>query len=204
MDGFPIGLTSVLSGATRSQLQRWKRKGLIVPEVRPKRPPLWSLRDIVALRAIACLRAETSLQQISRAFQTLDLLHLQEHPAAYTFGTDGTTIFVQDPHSDKAIDLNRSIGSRTLFTFQEISTSFKNLHGQTVSPLHPPAPHISVDFGRIEGWPTIENTRVPFDTIANLVDGTTITVDDVEYYYPNVDAEAARGALQLQKLIEAA
>lgn len=204
MDGFPLGLTSVLTGATRSQLLRLRSKGLVVPEVRPERPPLWSLRDVVAVRTIAFLRGATSLQQISKAFDTLDLLDMQEHPSAYTFGTDGKTIFVQDPHSEDAIDLNRQVGSRTLFTFEQMSETFSTFRNQEVAPLRSPAPHIRVDFGCLGGWPTIENTRIPYDVIVNLVDNDTITADEVSLYYPNVTGEVARGAVHLQSLIDAA
>lgn len=204
MSGFPSGLTSVLTGMTESQLLRLREKGLIVPEVRPLRPPLWSLRDLVALRSIAFLRAEVSLQQIAKAFQTLDLIHMQDHPSVYKFGTDGRTIFVQEPGGDGAIDLNRQIGNHTVFTFEEMSKTFKNFKGEEVASFHNPSPHIEVDFGRMGGWPTVEGTRVPYDTIANLVDGDTITVEDIPFYYPNVSVEAARGAIQLRDRASAA
>ena len=62
---FPLNLTSKLTGVTPSQLRSWSRSGLLVPVIRAKRPPIYSFRDLVALRSIAFLRSEiTSLGEV--------------------------------------------------------------------------------------------------------------------------------------------
>ena len=91
---FPLNLASVLTGVTPDQLRRLRSKRIIVPEVRAERPPLYSLRDLTALRTIAYLRTGVSAQKIVKAFNNLDVLDMVEHPAAYRFGTDGETVYV--------------------------------------------------------------------------------------------------------------
>ncbi|WP_103061557.1 DUF433 domain-containing protein [Actinomyces qiguomingii] len=192
---FPLNLTSVLTGVTPSQLRSWRDKGLLVPEVKPKRPPLYSLRDLIALRSIARLRNEISLQKISAAFENLDVLDMAEHPSAYRFGTDGTTIFVEAPDDQGVYDILKCPGQKDMFTFEQLAEAFENFRGDKVVDLRRPAEHIEVDFGRMGGWPTIASTRIPYDTIAQVIDGEEITVDNISDYYPAVTAEAAADAV---------
>ena len=91
---FPIELAATLSGASRTQLNRWRSTGLLVPEIQAYRPPLYSFRDLVALRAVVFLRAETSLQRVRRAFANLPEMNFSEHPAEYKLATDGRTIVI--------------------------------------------------------------------------------------------------------------
>lgn len=62
-------MASYLSGATVDQLRRWARNKILVPEVNDHRPLFHSFCDIVAFRAVAKLRAFTSLQRISKALK---------------------------------------------------------------------------------------------------------------------------------------
>ncbi len=77
----------------------------------------------------------------------------------------------------------------------------ENFRGDEVSALFTPAEHLSVDFGRVGGWPLIEKTRIPYDTIANLVDDITVTAADVSYYYPGVSEEAALSAAKFHESV---
>lgn len=199
---YPLKLTSILTGATPHQLNSWRSKGLVVPEVRPYRPPLYSFRDIVALRSMVFLRSQVSLQKITRAFANLDLFDLTDHPSKYHFGTDGETIYVRWA-DDRAMDLVKRPGQSTLFTFEDVIRPFHNFRDQEVVPLDHPAEHIEVRYARMGGWPTIEGTRVPYDVVADLVDGVTITSEDVSDFYPGVSAEAARSALAFRDRVEA-
>ncbi|WCV10688.1 helix-turn-helix domain-containing protein [Corynebacterium silvaticum] len=92
--GYDISLTATLTGATVAQLQRWRRTGLLVPEASASRPVEYSFRDLVALRTIAKLRAQTSLQQIRKAFSSLSDFDMVDHPSKYQFATDGKTVKV--------------------------------------------------------------------------------------------------------------
>lgn len=146
---FSRKLTSVLTGATVSQLQGWARKGLIVPEVQKSRPPLYSFRDLVALRYIARLRQAVSLQKIGTAMQNLDVLDMTEHPSSYDFGTDGETIFVRDPDNGHAIDLVKKSLESTIFSFEDLSKEFVNFRGEKVVDFRHPSPNIEVDARRM-------------------------------------------------------
>ncbi|MBS6071726.1 MAG: DUF433 domain-containing protein [Actinomyces urogenitalis] len=199
---FPLNLTSVLTGVTPAQLHTWRAKGLIVPEVRPKRPPLYSMRDLIALRSIAKLRNEVSLQKISKAFANLNVLDMMDHPSAYRFGTDGTTIFVEGPDQD-VYDLVVHPGQRDMFTFEELTGTFLNFRGDTVVDFRRPERYLEVEPARMGGWPTIAGTRVPYDTVAQVIDGHEITVENIGDYYPGVSAEAALDAVAFDQKVRA-
>lgn len=206
---YPLKLTSVLTGATPSQLNRWRSSGLIVPEIRPKRPPLYSFRDLLLLRSIVFLRAQTSSQKIHRAFDNLSQavgfeagLDAVEHPSEYRFGWDGDTIFLgtRDGH---AVDILKRVGQQSVFDFQDMLQAFTNFREAPVPEFGRPGRHIELKPKRMGGWPTIEGTRVPYDDIARLVDFVTVLPEDVQDYYPSVSAEAARGAVEFAERVAA-
>ncbi len=85
-------MASYLSGATVDQLRRWARNKILVPEVNDHRPLFFSFCDIVAFRAVAKLRAFTSLQRISKALKPLKDQDFTGHLPAYRFGFDGRSI----------------------------------------------------------------------------------------------------------------
>jgi uncharacterized protein (DUF433 family) len=198
---FPLDLTSVLTGATPSQLRLWNRKGLVVPEARRERPPLYSFRDLVALRALVFLRKETSLQRITKAFMTLPILELTEHPSRYRFGTDGKTI-VAGLDDGSVVDLLRNPGQIDFFSFEDALRSFTNFKGADVPNFNRPGDHLEVEPGRMHGWPTIEDTRVPYNTVANLVDFRTVMPEEVAEFYPGVSADAALGAVEFDRRVK--
>lgn len=200
---FPLELTSVLSGATAHQLRLWRGRGILVPEVSRENPALYSYRDVVALRTIAFLRARTSMQNIGKAFDSMRLMQFTEHPATYKFGLSGTSIVFQTPEG-VTMDLSKNVGQMLLFTLEEIFEPYTNLNNETVVNFRRPKPHLEVDRGRLGGWPTIGSSRIAFDTIASLVDGETVGLEDVAYYYPNVSAAAAQDAIDFAGMVKAA
>lgn len=200
--GYPLPLTSVLSGATPSQLRGWRAKGLLVPEVKPYRPPMWSFRDIIALRAFALLRRDVSLQKITKALETLDMLEMTSHPSQYKFGTRDGIVFAKAVDDEQAIDLTSNIGNRTVFTFDELMEGFTSFKGKQIPDLRRPETHVEVELGRLGGWPTIQGTRVPYDAVTNLLEDGTVPLSDIGYYYPSVTQEAAASALRFQGLLD--
>ncbi|NED96429.1 DUF433 domain-containing protein [Phytoactinopolyspora alkaliphila] len=199
---FPQRLASVLTGATYAQLNRWRDKGLVIPEVRPYRPPLYSFRDLILLRSLVRLRASTSMQKVSKAFRNLDLVDLTEHPSEYKFGTDGKTVYA-GLNTGEAIDLTNKVGQIDFFTFEQLIERFKNFRDEEVVNFRHPSKHVEVKLQRMGGWPTISGTRVPYDTIADLVDYRTVFPKDVPHFYPTVSAEAAEDAVRFQQRVEA-
>lgn len=196
---YPEKMASVLSGLSRDQMRRLRTKGMVVPEVQSRRPPIYSFRDIVALRTVSYLRAKTSLQKLSAAWGNLDMLRLTQHPSEYRFGTDGKTIFVDT--SDGPIDLYERPGQINMFTFEEIIESFRGYRDREVPNLHHPHANVEIQLDRIGGQPAVEGTRVQSEFVASLVDYRTIFPEDVSGDFPEVTAEAARDAVNFHQQV---
>ncbi|MDR0958743.1 MAG: DUF433 domain-containing protein [Propionibacteriaceae bacterium] len=190
---FPIGVTSVLSGASISQLHRWRRTDLLVPEINAKRPPLYSFRDVVALRTVVRLRANTSLQKIRQAFGRLPEYDLTEHVSSYMFAVRGSSIAVQT--DEGWLDLVKNPGNFELYTLADIYAPFVTKQGTQVEDFRHPRPHLEVDARRAGGWPVLENTRIGYDVIASAVDNKTLHPEQVSRFYPGVSTAAARDAI---------
>lgn len=197
---FSVALTSVLSGASIRQLGYWRKTELLVPEVSSVgRPILYSFRDVLALRAVVKLHEEQSLQRIRKAFATLPHLDLTEHPAQYALVAEGSTIvLVRDDGVE--IDLVEKPGHAILATLSDIMDQFDTHRGEVVD-LRRPRPHLQVREQWLGGWPTIEGTRVPYDTVAELLSDGSIKPSDVAEFYPDVSAAAARDALDFARSV---
>lgn len=196
---FPEDLTATLTGATRPQLYRWRKDELLVPEVSPERPPLYSFRDVVALRTVVHLRSEISLQRIKRAFATLSDFELTDHPSAYQFASDGKSIAVWT--DEGFMDLVKNPGQVELFSLSQIFRPFTTHAGASVVDFQHPRENLSVDARLLGGWPAVIGTRVPYDVVARAVDGETLTADMVGDFYPGVTPEAARDALSFDEQV---
>lgn len=198
-------LTAKLTGASLAQLARFRAGGLLAPELQDGRTILYSFRDVIALRSLMWLRGDYSLQKIRRAIGNLDLAHLDvEHLSEVEFVKSGDSIFAHD--EEGFTDLVRSPGSREIQTFKlgDVFAPFKAYRGREVPDLLRPSEHLTVDPGRMAGIPVIDGTRIPFDTIAQLVDGRTIGAEDVRLYYPSVTPAAADDAVQFAESLRPA
>ena len=154
-------MASYLSGATVDQLRHWARKKILVPEVNDHRPLLYSFRDIVALRAVAKLRAFTSLQRISKALKTLKDQDFTDHLSAYRFGFDGRSIKLWT--DDELLDIDKNPGQFEMYTFEDIYKPFENFNHRLVPALLEPSPGITVNPSIMGGTPTVNGTRTSFD-----------------------------------------
>ena len=191
--GFPIELASVLSGASVYQLRRWRATGLVPPEANDYRPPLYSFRDIVVLRTVVRLRAETSLQKIRVAFRRMPEYDLTDHLSEYMFAVHGKSISVYtDEHW---LDLVTAPGQYELYTLGDIYEPFTTYRGVEVVDFRRPRPHLEVDARRVGGWPVLENTRIGYDTVARAIDNVTLFAADVARFYPGVTEAAALDAV---------
>lgn len=191
---FPVDLAAVLSGASVSQLHNWRRTDLLRPETQSN-PVLYSFRDVVALRVFVKLRSEVPLQRVRKALNRLKEWDLAEHPSAYQLLTDGGSIFLVE--EGRAVDLVRKPGQRVLLSLEDAFLPFDNLQGRHIVDFRRPRPRLEVREQRLGGWPTIADTRVPYDTVAKLVVGGIDPVD-VPRFYPTVSEQAARDAVDFQ------
>lgn len=195
---FPEDLTMALTGATAYQLRSWRKTGLLVPEVSPKKPPLYSFRDLVALRTVAHLRSSTSLQKVRKAFANLPEFDLTDHPSEYRFAIAGDSIAVWT--DEGFMDLVKSPGQYHIVSLADIYRPFRNRRNDQVVDFERPRPKLRVDARRLGGWPTIDGTRVPFDTVADAMSGDSpISSEDIRRFYPGVTPAAAVDALDFAR-----
>lgn len=197
---FPAELTSVLTGASMSQLSGWRTApALITPELQTRPRALYSFRDIVALRTFVRLRKDLSLQKIRFAMATLQDYDLTDHPSNYQLVTDSKTVFLVE--GERAMDLVKKKGQEVIASMADVFAPFTNYQGDEVVDFRQPRQHIEVREKRMGGWPTIAGTRVPYNTIALLLSDGTVPPEDAEFYYPNVSALAAMDATDFDNSI---
>ncbi len=198
---FPSRLTSKMSGATVHQLTYWRAQNILVPEIESEKSPyLYSFRDIIALRTFAWIRGDHSLQMIRRMFDTLGELDMVEHPSAYKIVKLGSSLGVQRDDG-VIIDVAKEPGQEVLGTLQNVFEEFEGFRGRHVDDLLHPRRGVEVNPDRLGGWPTIVGTRIPYDTIADLIADGSIPPESIANYYPGVTADAARDALSYQNSI---
>lgn len=201
---FDLKTASVLSGLTVHQLRAWSADGTLVPEFNDSRETRYSFRDIIAARSLGLLRKDFSAQAIKKAIRVLRRYNYQDHLAAYRIGHDGRVVLLEEPETGNIMNLSNQEGQYRIFRFGEIWEPYINFKGHQVPALAHPRPGLTVDPDRLGGWPTIGNSRIGYDHIAGLIDGDTITVDDIPYYYPSVSPEQAADALSLFEEVKAA
>ncbi|CAB0486477.1 MULTISPECIES: DUF433 domain-containing protein [Corynebacterium] len=198
--GYDISLTATLTGATVAQLQRWRTTGLLVPEASASRPVEYSFRDLVALRTIAKLRAQTSLQQIRKAFSSLSDFDMVDHPSKYQFATDGKTVKVWT--DDGFMDLSDTHkGQFEFYTLADIYKPFMNMNDKLVPDFRNPKPHLEVNPRCIGGYPTIKGSRIPYLDIAELYRSGELEPGEIEEFYPQVSDAAARDAVEFHTMV---
>lgn len=192
---FPVDLAAALTGASVGQLHNWRRTNFLHPEIRDN-PVRYSFRDIVALRTFVFLRSRIPLQRIRKAMTTMREWDLTEHPSAYMLITDGDSVFLAE--GERAVDLVRKPGQQTLLTLEDVFAPFVNLQGRSVVNFRRPRPRLELKEQQLGGWPTVADTRVPYDNVAKLVIGG-VAPTDVARFYPSVNAEAAADALDFHQ-----
>lgn len=198
---FPVPETSVLSGASVSQLNNWRRTGLFIPEIDATgRPLLYSFRDVIALRSVVKLRSVKSLQKIRKAFNNMPSLDLTEHPSEYSLIDTGASILVVKSDGE-GIDVLANPGQAQLANLEEIMSAFRTEDGKDVIDLRYPRARLEVREQRLGGWPTIQGTRVPFDVVANLIMDGSVAASEVALFYPSVTEEAALDALDFARSV---
>jgi uncharacterized protein (DUF433 family)/DNA-binding transcriptional MerR regulator len=193
-------LTAALGGVTIHQLRNWRTgtSPLLVPETSAKRPVRYSFRDLIAIRTCAALRTAFSLQKIRKAMADLQTMTDVEHLSEYQLVGDGSTIvWVTE---GEMVDVLKHPGQRLLITMKDVLGAFKGRTGAMVVPLHRPKPGVEIDPYTLGGFPIIQDTRIPYDTIAGLaLDG--LKPEDIRCLYPSVTDIGVEGAVALDRYI---
>jgi uncharacterized protein (DUF433 family)/DNA-binding transcriptional MerR regulator len=197
-------IASALSGATRSQLDYWRRQELLVPEVSATRPVLYSFRDLIALRTFVYLREKRPLQTIRKALNSLRDIGETEHLSQYRFVPQGRRgIALVHASGEGAVELVERPGHQvTVIALGDVLRSFP-LDSIEVPNLAHPRARISVNPAVRRGYPVVSGTRVGYDLVAGLVrDG--VPPEAVKDYYPGVTAAAARDAASFADYVDRA
>lgn len=197
---FPVEITSVLTGASVSQLAYWRQTGLLVPELQRTPRALYSFRDLMALRTVVHLRSGTSLQAIRRAFTQLEAMDLTEHPSRYRLVREGRSIVLVG--EGRHVDLVEAPGQETLATLSDVFAPFTTHQGRDVASFTRPRSHLEVREHRLGGWPTIEQTRVPYDVVSDLVADGSVRPEQVTHFYPSVPADAVADAVSFAEEVK--
>lgn len=196
---YSSALTAALSGASENQLANWRRgpNALLVPEYSDTGRVRYSFRDLLALRTVAKLRREVSLQKIRKAVTNLKNLDDFRHLSHYRLVATGDTIvWVQ---GDQAVDVVKRPGQQMLATMQDILGEFEGWTG-TVVPLERPKPGLRINPRVLGGFPVIDETRVPYDTVASLAaDG--LDSKAIRYFYPSVSDLGVSGAVAFDQYV---
>ena len=195
---FPIELASVLTGASVTQLRSWRYRGVLVPEVEGPAPRQrrYSFQDLMAGRMLAHVRRAASLQMIRKALARMPDYAFMDHLSNYRLAVFEDSIWIADEDGE-ALDLVKHPGHASLIPMVDIFNEFENFRGDHVVPFLRPRPNLVVSERRRHGWPTVNKTRVTFNAVANLVDGETVTLEEVGEYFPGVTLDGARDALSL-------
>ncbi|MEI6621175.1 MAG: DUF433 domain-containing protein [Actinomycetes bacterium] len=189
-------LAAALSGVTIAQLRYWRRRhadkpALLTPEFSYNNRVCYSFRDVIALRTVAYLREESSLQKVRRALSTLKSLGADSHLSEYKLVSTGNTIALLD-HED-AVDLVARPGQHLIAEMVDVLAPFTNIRGDEVPDFQRPRKNLVVDSETLSGFPVILGTRVPYDVVAELVDDG-VPPEEIKKYYPTVSVTAARDA----------
>ncbi|GAB3152820.1 hypothetical protein GCM10027290_44330 [Micromonospora sonneratiae] len=197
---YPEALTAALGGVTVHQLRRWRSGSspLLVPETSSTRPIQYSFRDLIAIRTVANLRTDFSLQKIRKALANLQDLTDVEHLANYRLLGDGRTIVWAT--EGEQVDILKQPGQRLLITMKDVLGEFEGWTGATIVPLRRPKAGVEIDPDVLQGFPVIESTRIPYSTVSGLVtDGLDLA--GIRYFYPSVDETGVTGAVEFDRYV---
>jgi uncharacterized protein (DUF433 family) len=155
---------------------------------------------LIAVRTFAALRRQFSLQKIRKAVANLHSLEDVDHLSNYQLVGDGSTIVWAT--GNEMVDILKRPGQQLLIEMRDVLGEFEGWQGARVVPLRRPKPGLEIDPDVLHGFPVIEDTRIPYDMIAELVsDG--LDAPAIRYFYPSVSATGVSGAIAFQEYVVA-
>jgi uncharacterized protein (DUF433 family)/DNA-binding transcriptional MerR regulator len=201
-------VAAALSGASLRQLSYWRSPRssegpLLAPTFHsPGARASYSFQDVVALRTFGYLRARgVPLQRVRKAIANLRDLGETSHLSSYRLIAVGKDVAWVSA-DDSAVDLTRLPGQQVIAEMVDILAAFSGLRHRDVVALHNPKPGVEVDPDVRGGYPVIEGTRVPYDLVVSLLDDG-VSETDVVNFYPSVPPNAARGAREFARYVDA-
>jgi uncharacterized protein (DUF433 family)/DNA-binding transcriptional MerR regulator len=193
-------LTAALGGVTVHQLRNWRSepRPLLIPEADHGRSVRYSFLDLLAVRTVGHLRTDYSLQKIRKAVANLHSFADVDHLGRFNLVGDGDTIvWCTD---EASIDLLKKPGQHLVVRMHSVLGEFDGWAGTKVVPLAHPKRGISIEGDVLDGFPVVERTRVPYETIAGLAkDG--LGNDNIRYFYPAVSDVGIRGAVEFDHYV---
>jgi uncharacterized protein (DUF433 family) len=192
-------LTAALGGVTEAQLAHWRRRPnpLLVPEHVSPGKIRYSFRDLLAVRTVANLRTEVSLQKIRKAVTNLKHFDDFDHLSNYRLVADNDTIVWV---GDQTIDILKHPGQHVLVTMRDVLGEFVGWTGATVVPLARPKPGLRIDPLVLRGYPVIEDSRVPYDAVASLA-AEGFDPDAIRRFYPSATDVGVAGAVAFDRYV---
>jgi uncharacterized protein (DUF433 family) len=192
-------LTAALGGVTEAQLAHWRRppNPLLTPEHAEAGKIRYSFRDLIAIRTVANLRTAVSLQKIRKAVANLKHLDDFEHLSNYRLVADHDTIIWA---GDQSVDILQRPGQHVLVTMRDVLGEFVGWTGATVVPLARPKPGVRIDPLVLRGYPVIEESRVPYDTVASLAE-EGFDAEAIRKFYPSVSDIGVTGAVDFDRYV---
>lgn len=83
---------------------------------------------------------------------------------------------------------------------QDVFEPFTARHGAQVVPLRRPKPGVAIDPEVLGGFPVIDGTRIPYDTVSGLAcDG--VDTESIRYFYPSVTDLGISGAVAFDQYV---
>ncbi len=205
-EAYTIERAAALSGVPRSTVYYWAKHEIWVPSVSPERTRLWSLADVLTMRAIYWLRSRKIVSTTNRAVaiprtkmrevratlseilqNELDLSH-----SALFVDLDGRVVLKKrdelwHPGGQSLAD------SIVLDVLSEFRVSDDSIGPDLVRP----RPLLRILPGKLSGEPHIEGTRVrTLDVDALSARG--YTDDEIKEFYPFLAHESIQQARDLE------
>jgi uncharacterized protein (DUF433 family) len=205
---FTADLVADLTGLSVSQLQRWDRTGFFQPwRVDPNRrraySRIYSLPDVIALRAIAELReAGASFAEVKRHRNLLEPGENGDWPAP-SFHVVGTRLFVS---RDKALAALRTKRGQ----YEPVTSNLVEVAARVEQGMRKVAERRREEIGQfrrsrwiMHGVPIIAGTRIPTDTIAWFHDNG-FALDWSLKNFSHLASEDVRAAIAFEKRSDSA
>ncbi len=200
---FTTELGADLTGLSVSQLRRWDRTGFFQPwRVNPNRrraySRIYSLPDVIALRAIAELReAGASFVEVKRHRNLLEPGEIGDWPAP-SFHVVGTRLFASRDEALAVLHEKSGQDEPVLINLDEVAARVEQRVRKLAERRPEEIGQITRNRWIMQGVPIIAGTRIPTETIAWFHDNG-YALDGILKNFPRLTPEDVRAAIAFEK-----